>query len=73
MNGASRGHINGHWALSRSTSSLQLGTMDIPVLWLYLLLVSVLLIFLMPTAESTLLLWACLYRLEICPFRTTTT
>ncbi|KAH8365073.1 hypothetical protein KR084_000798 [Drosophila pseudotakahashii] len=47
--------------------------MDISVLWLYLLLVSVLLLFLVPTAESTLLLWACLYRLEICPFRTTTT
>ncbi|KQS71039.1 uncharacterized protein LOC26526092 [Drosophila erecta] len=47
--------------------------MDISVLWLYLVLVSALLIFLVPTVESTLLLWACLYRLEICPFRTTTT
>ncbi|XP_017003258.1 uncharacterized protein [Drosophila takahashii] len=47
--------------------------MDISVLWLYLLLVSVLLLFLVPTAESTLLFWACLYRLEICPFKTTTT
>ncbi|XP_070850968.1 uncharacterized protein [Drosophila suzukii] len=46
--------------------------MDISVLRLYLLIVSVLLLFLVPTAESTVLLWACLYRLEICPFRTTT-
>ncbi|XP_037728512.1 uncharacterized protein LOC119559472 [Drosophila subpulchrella] len=46
--------------------------MDISVLGLYLLFVSVLLLFLVPTAESTILLWACLYRLEICPFRTTT-
>ncbi|KAH8390259.1 uncharacterized protein LOC110189673 [Drosophila serrata] len=45
--------------------------MDISVLWLYLLLVSVLLVCLVPTAESTLLLWACIYRLEICPFKTT--
>ncbi|XP_017074861.1 uncharacterized protein LOC108110341 [Drosophila eugracilis] len=47
--------------------------MDISVLWLYMLLVSVLVIILVPTAESTFLLWACLYRLEICPFKTTTT
>ncbi|XP_016982976.1 uncharacterized protein LOC108047344 [Drosophila rhopaloa] len=47
--------------------------MDISVLWLYVLLVSVLLLFLVPTAESTVLLWACLYRLQICPFVTTTT
>ncbi|KAH8253762.1 hypothetical protein KR032_006784 [Drosophila birchii] len=46
--------------------------MDISVLWLYLLLVSVVIVCLVPTAESTLLLWACIYRLEICPFKTTT-
>ncbi|XP_016966521.1 uncharacterized protein LOC108035409 [Drosophila biarmipes] len=47
--------------------------MDISLLGLYLLFVSVLFLLLVPTAESTILLWACLYRLEICPFRTTTT
>ncbi|XP_032311546.1 uncharacterized protein LOC116656209 [Drosophila ananassae] len=47
--------------------------MDISVLRLYLLLLSVLLMYLVPTVESTLLLWACIYRLEICPFKTTTT
>ncbi|XP_017037066.1 uncharacterized protein [Drosophila kikkawai] len=46
--------------------------MDISVLWLYLLLVSVLLVCQASTAESTLLFWACVYRLEICPFKTTT-
>ncbi|XP_033250427.1 uncharacterized protein LOC108160909 [Drosophila miranda] len=46
--------------------------MDMSVLWLYLLLVSVLMLFLVPTAESTFLLWACILRLNICPFRTTT-
>ncbi|XP_043640836.1 uncharacterized protein LOC122611654 [Drosophila teissieri] len=47
--------------------------MNISVLWLYLVLVSALLIFSVPSVESTFLLWACLYRLEICPYKTTTT
>ncbi|KAH8267357.1 uncharacterized protein [Drosophila bipectinata] len=47
--------------------------MDISVLRLYLLLVSVLLLYLVPTVKSTFLLWACIFRLDICPFRTTTT
>ncbi|XP_034654825.1 uncharacterized protein LOC117892596 [Drosophila subobscura] len=47
--------------------------MDMSVLWMYLLMVSVLLLVLVPTADSTFLLWACILRLNICPFLTTTT
>ncbi|XP_023030685.1 uncharacterized protein LOC111518377 [Drosophila willistoni] len=47
--------------------------MNLSVLWLNLLLVSLMLLFVLPSVEPTVLLWACLFRLQVCPFRTTTT
>ncbi|KAH8355020.1 hypothetical protein KR093_004022 [Drosophila rubida] len=46
--------------------------MNLPTLWFYLLLVALVLVLAAPAAESTFLFFACLYRLPICPFRTTT-
>ncbi|XP_030567552.1 uncharacterized protein LOC115767416 [Drosophila novamexicana] len=47
--------------------------MNSTTLLIYTLLVSMLLLIQAPAGESTFLLLACLYRLNICPFRTTTT
>ncbi|XP_032293101.1 uncharacterized protein [Drosophila virilis] len=47
--------------------------MNSTTLLIYTLLVSMLLLLQAPAGESTFLLIACLYRLNICPFRTTTT
>ncbi|KRF98029.1 uncharacterized protein Dwil_GK27573 [Drosophila willistoni] len=46
--------------------------MNPSTLWVYMLLVSMLLLSVVPSTESTFLLFACLLRARICPFRTTT-
>ncbi|XP_034102214.1 uncharacterized protein LOC132793188 [Drosophila nasuta] len=46
--------------------------MNLLSLWFHLLLISMVLLLIAPAAESTFLLFACIFRLSICPFRTTT-
>ncbi|XP_034475742.1 uncharacterized protein LOC117782810 [Drosophila innubila] len=47
--------------------------MNFASLWFHLLLVSMLLLLISPAAESTFLFFSCIFRLPLCPFRTTTT
>ncbi|XP_023178178.1 uncharacterized protein LOC111604346 [Drosophila hydei] len=46
--------------------------MNSSMLLVALMLVSLLLLLNTPMAESTIVFFACLYNLSICPFRTTT-
>ncbi|XP_017838826.1 uncharacterized protein LOC108597041 [Drosophila busckii] len=45
--------------------------MNMSILLFYLLLVAMLLLSIAPVTESTFLFYACIFRLNVCPFFTT--